>query len=425
MLAARHDFPKTIRALIRAGANPNQENDKQELALHYAVYKGHLECVQDLVAAKTRLDQPDVEGTTALMVATKFRHFDVMRALISAGVKLNKADRLGKTALHWAAAIGCLQLLQLLVQAGVEIDVFDKYGHSPFVYTIQTNHYSALRYLLEVGCDRNTVDGLNGTALGLACIKGHNECTEILLDTGDDPDERGFFGLTPLMSASFEGHVDVVKTLLDHGANPNMPGRMGATPLIKALITICPRNEAKRHQIVAMLIRAGADVNVRATAAGYFTCITNGRNCPLSFAMCSGYTSLVQMLLLAGSKVLCSEIKAWYSDGENTDSFYDKNSIMQPIKNWKHSTRPLKYICRTVIRDSIDNRNFNKSNDIKTLPIAPVLQKYVDYSDLDEIEPERAEMSPDQQLLQTQQYSLRCSSAHRVLEGTLLLQTLT
>jgi ankyrin repeat protein len=345
-----------------------------------------------------------------------------MRTLISAGADLDKTNILGKTALHWAATIACVQPLEMLIQAGAELDVFDKYGHSPFVCAIQMNNYMALKCLLKAGCDRISVDGLNGTALVLACIKGHTECTDILLDTGDDPDEIGFYGLTPLMSACFESHVDVVKTLLDHGANPSMPGRMGATPLIKALITVTPCNDIRRHKIVAMLIRAGADINVRATAAGYFTCITNGRNCPLSFAMCSGYTSLVQMILLSGSQVLCCDIRDWCTQEESTGGYYDKKSIIDPIKKWKMEAKALKYICRTVIRESIGGVRMNKSEAIYKLPIAPVLQKYVDLSDLDEIEPETAELAEAHQLLQTQHFALQCQSA-KVLEGTLLMQT--
>ena len=95
------------------------------------------------------------------------------------------------------------------------------------------------------------------------------------------------------------------------GADVNAPGRMGATVLHKTLMKLSTVNEAPRHRIVARLLRAGADVDARLTNAGYFTMCTNGKNCPLSFAIAAGYVSLVRMLLLAGHDVTHFEIAEW------------------------------------------------------------------------------------------------------------------
>ncbi|KAK2158653.1 hypothetical protein LSH36_166g05078 [Paralvinella palmiformis] len=399
MLSARHGFSKAIRILTRAGANPNLENDRKELAIHYAVCKGHVECLKDLLLAKSKVNHPDAEGCSPLILATKFSWVEVAVTLLNANAAPDHKDNIGKTALHWAATIGNVPMIELLISAGAEIDTFDTYGYSPFVYTIKTNNHVAMKHLLDAGCDRGTVDGLNGTALGLACLRGHQECVKILLETGDDPDEIGFFGLTPLMLACFESHVDVVGTLLEHGANPDAQGRMGATPLVKSLIKICPLNEVPRHRIVALLLRSGADVNLQVNTAGYFTCITKGKNCPLSFAMCSGYTSLIRMLLLAGSQVTCKEVRDWYEQ-VNIDRFFNTKAIIDPIREWKARPRSLRFSCRGVIRKSIQNKSANISEAIRTLPIAPVLQDFVNFTDLDSIQPERSGLVLSDRLLQ-------------------------
>ena len=244
-----------------------------------------------------------------------------------------------------------------------------------------------LQLLVDAGCDRTRIDGLMGTALVLASLKGFYKCVEILLGAGDDPDEVGYFGMTPLMSACFESNLDLVNLLLDNGADANALGRTCATPLIKSLIMVVPQNEKARHQLVARLIRANADVNYRVINPGYFTACTNGRNCPLSFAIASGYMSLVRMLLLAGCRVTCEEVSEWLNKDSDTGLFFQMQDIVKPLKKYKSEPQALKYTCRLLIRRALGKQAPRK---IQKLNIAVGLKKFLDFEDLERMPVERA-----------------------------------
>ncbi len=424
MLAARHGYSNVVRALIRGGARVDQHNAKKEIALHYAVSNDNPECVEELLIARSNLNQQDMEGGTPLILACKLSIPRMARLLLEAGANKNLADDLGRSPLHWAVYVGDDATARLLISSGARVDAFDKNGHSPFVVSVMANRVAIMQALLDAKCDRNTIDGLNGTALGLASLKGHNAIVELLLETNDDPDEIGYFGMTPLMSAVFESHVPVVRTLLKYGANPNVTGRMGASPLIKAFCHIGPENAAKRQQIVVELIRANVNVNYRVTTASYFTAITNGKNCPLSFAISSGYVSLVRMLLIAGSEVYCHEIREWYNRGNG--QFYDKREILRPIKEWKENVRCLKQFCRSRIRESLREDHCDLWSLIDQLPIAKTMKEYVNYIDLEQMEVERAtKLTQSSPMILNMTQSSVCPCGLRAIEGTFLHQTMS
>jgi ankyrin repeat protein len=90
---------------------------------------------------------------------------------------------------------------------------------------------------------------------------------------------------TALGSASALGHVELVKLLLDRGADPNIANKYGLTPLLSAAYH-------GSDAIVAMLIRAGADVDAAEREYGYT---------PLGTAARKGHIETVRLLLDAGA----------------------------------------------------------------------------------------------------------------------------
>jgi hypothetical protein len=70
MLAAYHDHPETVLALLDAGAEPNRVNDRGQTALGAAVFRQSPESVRALLAAGA---DPDAGGPTARDMAAFFR----------------------------------------------------------------------------------------------------------------------------------------------------------------------------------------------------------------------------------------------------------------------------------------------------------------------------------------------------------------
>ena len=146
-----------MRALVRAGANPNAlEHDRYDIvtiaavaddvatldealalggnprnvtspydgtALIAAAHLGHDGVVRTLVAAGAPLDHVNNLGWTALIESIVLgdggpRHVATMKALIDGGADVNRADRSGATPLALARARGFGQMIALLERAG-------------------------------------------------------------------------------------------------------------------------------------------------------------------------------------------------------------------------------------------------------------------------------------------------------------------
>lgn len=424
MSAASKGQTEVMRMLIKTGAKVNAKNDKEETAMHFAAMSGKVECIEILVNAKGNVNERDTEGKTGLVVATRAADVGSVCALLAAKADVNLSDSTGCTPLHWAALNNSLDCARLLIEAkGVCLDKVDKDGISPYVMAIKSNSAAVLQALIDARCDRSNIDGLMGTAVALAALKGNAEVLETLLDNDEDPDECGYFGMTPLMLAAFESQVNSVDVLLRKGADVNAKARMGGTALQKSLMRIFRSNEVSRHEIVVRLLRANANVNYRITKGGYFTACTNGKNCPLSFAITAGYVSLVRMLLVAGSNVSHDEFREWM-ELNNIERFFDLHQLLDPIHVWKTETRSMKHICRSVIRNSISSDERRTMNvAIESLPIATTLKRYLNFEEFDHVIPERADVPEGLSAGMVEGVQVTCGGL-KALEGTLLHQTI-
>lgn len=69
ILAAYHDHPDTVRALLSAGADPQRVNDRGQTALGAAVFRQSVTGVEALLAAGA---DPDAGARSAVDIATFF-----------------------------------------------------------------------------------------------------------------------------------------------------------------------------------------------------------------------------------------------------------------------------------------------------------------------------------------------------------------
>lgn len=103
------------------------------------------------------------------------------------------------------------------------------------------------------------------------------------LDRGVDPNQPGWMGLTALGCAVMKRRTENVRILLERGANPNAPA--GAASYL------CEAVECKDHEILTMLLDAGAEPDQ----------VGRVLNVPLHGAILSGNREAVQILLNAGA----------------------------------------------------------------------------------------------------------------------------
>jgi serine/threonine-protein phosphatase 6 regulatory ankyrin repeat subunit B len=140
-------------------------------------------------------------------------------------------------------------------------------------------HDQVVESLLKVNADVN-IQGMKGvTALILACMVGHDELHMLVKATIQDNSDEG----TALMRAS---HDQVVELLLKANADVNVQANNGTTALMLA-------SDNGHDQVVELLLKANADVNVQA----------NNGTTALMLASDNGHDQVVELLLGANADV--------------------------------------------------------------------------------------------------------------------------
>ena len=103
-----------LRALLKAGANPNLCSLDGFTPLMSASLIGHIECVEALLehGANMTMNKQNELGSTALHLAASRSHSSVVKLLLDAGVNRDLQTRKGLTALNLSKDPSCKSLLE-------------------------------------------------------------------------------------------------------------------------------------------------------------------------------------------------------------------------------------------------------------------------------------------------------------------------
>lgn len=108
----------------------------------------------------------------------------------------------------------------------------------------------------------NAKNSKGDTALIIVIDRTDADWTGYLLNHGADPNAPGAGGDTPLIAAARMGFDEAAEWLIGLHAKVDGTNKMGETPLIIAV-------QKRDAPLVKLLLAAGADADVRDTAAGY------------------------------------------------------------------------------------------------------------------------------------------------------------
>ena len=180
--AGRGNLP-AVRALLDSGVDvdkaatyhrifPNTRygssgvnSTEGEIALQCAAKKGHLAVVKALIKAGADVNRQDNYENTALGAATAQGSTLVVMELIKAGADVNLADDMGATPIFSAAELGNSIIVALLIQAGADVNRIDEDDMKPIDL--------ALRYSNDDDWREDL--GANG-----ATIEEYKKCVEML-----------------------------------------------------------------------------------------------------------------------------------------------------------------------------------------------------------------------------------------------------
>jgi ankyrin repeat protein len=223
-----------------------------------AAYYGHRSIVNILLAAgadSNLLSDDDGlgAGMTALMLAAgsffASNRQQISQLLIAGGADVNQRGVGGKTAIFYAALAGSgyMDCVEVLIAADADLDLHDDRGHTVLTSVAAAENYPMLNLLMQAGA---STAGLESIQLIHAAGAGNIERVQSLLATKVNLDlDRG----AAISNAAAAGHTKIVELLIRAGANVNLRDKLGFTPIASAAY-------AGYGEIVQLLIEAGADI---------------------------------------------------------------------------------------------------------------------------------------------------------------------
>lgn len=217
----------------------------------------------------------------------------------------------GATEFHYLAARGDAENIQKMINAGQPVDILSSgRAATALHYAVYNGMANAINVLIANGANLSAKDKCGLTPMVAALSNSSNDIASIdalkvLVAHGADINERGEKGETILSLAiksigRFSAHAmpdgwgrqaadtrlrEFVAWAIDNNANVNAPEPVSqATPLHYATI----KNE---KELVALLIKAGANVNAKA----------RNNATPLSVAIKRNYQEVIDMLRQSGA----------------------------------------------------------------------------------------------------------------------------
>ena len=235
---------ETLNLLFASGYHgvDLRESDGQTALMKAAL--NHLsmtEIIKVIIRAGANLDLQDKKGNTALHLTADVSEGDRMYregiALIEAGAALNFQNIEGDTPLHLAIRSLSDELASALISKGANLNVENVEHHRALNEANYNSRFNIFQQLIKAGAEINYLDGRKVAPLHYA-VRNGEKYVKALLDGGADinirtgPSDGWNPGLlTPLMIAARDGELDVVRLLIRAGADINLRNSRGHTAL--------------------------------------------------------------------------------------------------------------------------------------------------------------------------------------------------
>ncbi|KAG6354387.1 hypothetical protein INS49_004404 [Diaporthe citri] len=184
--ASRGGRERIVRLLLENDADPNQHHLADlHTALITAAHRGHLGCVQTLLAdSRTDVNAQGSRNRTALMLAASGGHEKICAALVQhEACRPDDTDWKRMTALFYAVGVENVPIIKALTGLhGVNVNHQDSAGRTPLCRSAETGTTASLKQLVGTeGVDVNLPDNQGRSPLMWAAFKGNAASVDALL----------------------------------------------------------------------------------------------------------------------------------------------------------------------------------------------------------------------------------------------------
>ncbi|XP_043510703.1 transient receptor potential channel pyrexia [Frieseomelitta varia] len=246
-----------VKYLIKSKADVKAEIYGKS-PLYYAVLSNAADCVKALLEAGASPNNSQVYTETPLHVAAGLGSVICTKLLLTYGADVRfQFGPMKSTPLHLAAEEGSAECTKLLLEAGAACEAQNARGQTPMHLAVLSQSIETLDILLNIGAKVNIEDNDGRTPLHAAVAKSARgiEMVKILLKAGALVNKADKFGYTPLHIAALNEKSSTVITLLSKGADLTARTKGGISALsfiVRRTPDVLPRFISRLDQAISL-----------------------------------------------------------------------------------------------------------------------------------------------------------------------------
>ncbi|KAM7538316.1 hypothetical protein Aperf_G00000070379 [Anoplocephala perfoliata] len=214
IIAAEVGSAEALEVLIQSKAAIDKLDKEDNMAIHWAAARGHLKCLQLLIAAKSLIDVTNVFDCTPLMLAIDNNRIEIVRYLLEFDRTLIRGlNKFNKSELTLACKQADLSIAYLLLQYLDPNISRTKEIQIAFQEGITARRIDVLYFLSRMGADINYSDDELDPPIFEVVKTGDVELIDLFITSHVDLEKRNKIGWAPLTLARALGYNDIVKIL--------------------------------------------------------------------------------------------------------------------------------------------------------------------------------------------------------------------
>lgn len=173
-----------LSQLIREQAHVNAKDFRSRTPLFYAVLRGDINIVVELLNHGAIVDAQDATGLTALIVAVHGRNYPIAKKLVEAGANPNLSEQHGFSAMNFAIFSKDLIMLEMMLDFDGDPNHKDQVGKCLLEWAIRDGYKKAIILLIMNGAKVNSVNNAGFTLVDVAEHSGFNSLSQLLVQFG-------------------------------------------------------------------------------------------------------------------------------------------------------------------------------------------------------------------------------------------------